>query len=61
MEFVYRLLDNGSGEQDKWKRLLSLRGIGKDFYARFGGGEKVIQEEREAFRDLNDRRSGDGN
>src|SRR5437763_14536908 len=26
--FVYRLLDNGTADQDKWDRLLSLRGIG---------------------------------
>lgn len=51
--FVYRLLDaeHMPAYQDKWERLLSLRGSGKDFYARLGGGEKVIQEERAAFGD----------
>ena len=58
--FVYRLLDEGHlpAQQDKWERLFSLRGIGKDFYAQFGGGEKVIQEERDAFRDPDQARSG---
>ena len=52
--FVYRLLDEDyiPANEDKWERLLSLRGIGKNFYTRLGGSEKVIQEERAEFRDL---------
>lgn len=49
-----RLLDEEyiPAYQDEWERLLSLKGIGKDFYARLGEAEKVIQEERAAFSDL---------
>ena len=52
--FVYRLLgDERIGvHADKWDRMLSLQGIGKDFYPRLGGGERVVQEERNAFGDL---------
>ncbi len=51
--FVYRLLDQEHipAYQDKWERLRSLQGIAKVFYARRGGGERVIQEERAAFGD----------
>lgn len=50
---VYRLLNEEHipASQDKWERLLALRGIGKEFYARLGGAEKVIEEERAEFND----------
>ena len=51
--FVYRLLDEEriASHNDKWERLRSLQGLAKDYYARLGGGEKVIREERAAFGD----------
>lgn len=39
--------------EDRWERLLSLRGAGKDFFAQHGGAEKVIQDERAEFDQAN--------
>ncbi len=46
-----QLAESIRANQDKWKPVLALRGIGKDFYAGLGGAERVIQEERAEFRD----------
>ena len=53
--YTYELLDAQSPKvgQDAWER---LRGALKDVYAELGGGEACLRAEREAFRDLSDRK-----
>lgn len=44
--FTYRIHGRPSSEQDGF---MSLRGIAKDTFARLGGGERFLTEERESF------------
>jgi len=46
--FTYRI-DTDRKPQDTLAALKALRGIGKDIYAQFGGGEEYLRREREEF------------
>ena len=50
--FTYEILDNGGAKRSKDTQLdgwLKLRGIAKDIYASFGGGEAYLRNERANF------------
>jgi len=53
--YTYEFLESQSESdtQNAWER---LRGALKDVYAELGGGEAYLRGEREAFRDLSDRK-----
>ena len=53
--YTYEFLDAARANpgQEPWER---LRGALKDVFAEFGGGEAYLRGEREAFRDLSDRK-----
>jgi hypothetical protein len=63
--FTYRLLnqeENAPGPHTEWP-FMELRGIAKDVFTSFGGGEAFIQQERERFYEPGhqpDHRSGNG-
>jgi hypothetical protein len=51
--FIYRLLDEGptaSGKPAEWP-FLHLRGIAKEAFSGFGGGEEFLRQERARFYD----------
>ncbi len=49
--YTYRFNRAGDSPKKKTNLLLSLQGVGKDVFARLGGGEKFLREERERWSD----------
>lgn len=49
--YTYRLPKAGNPRKEKVGLLLSLRGAGKEAFAKLGGGEKFLNEERERWND----------
>lgn len=47
--YTYRLNRGGGSPPKKASLLLSLRGAGKEAFARLGGGEKFLKQEREKW------------
>jgi hypothetical protein len=47
--YTYRLHKSGKPTRKKTGLLLSLRGAGRDAFAKLGGGEKFLKEERERW------------
>lgn len=47
--YTYRLTGAGTGRKKRSSLLLSIRGAGKDAFARLGGGEKFLRVERERW------------
>lgn len=47
--YTYRLHKSGKTPRKKTGLMLSLRGAGKDAFAKLGGGEKFLKEERERW------------
>lgn len=50
--YTYRLNRAGHHSERKTSVLLSLRGAGKDAFARLGGGERFLAEERDRWSDV---------
>lgn len=47
--YTYRLNKAANPPKKKPSLLLSLQGVGKDVFARLGGGEKFLKEERQRW------------